>query len=206
MLAMLRKDFYCMWKFGVLTIAVCVWASLADNLVGKLSTGLFILAAYSLFMPVNAIAQDERYQWDRFAAILPVQPWKMVLEKYLLAWGQTAFAFGLSALLCWVRDSENLTAQDLLHFGMTVFTVLLLFEACVLPVVYRFGRQKAMNMVIYPLVMGMLAVLLGLRGKAMADLSWLFRPSVLLLAAAVNLLSFLLSVRFFTRRQRGWYD
>lgn len=207
MLAMLRKDFYCTWKFSVLAVAVCVWVSLAArNLVGEVSTGLFILTIYSLFLPVNAIALEEKYRWSRFAAILPVQPWKTVLEKYLLAWAQTVFVFGLSGMICWIRGTENLTAQDMVHFGMTAFTAMLLFQAYVLPMVYRFGKQKALNVAIYPLGMGMVLLLLNLRGKAMMDLNRLFRPSVLLLAAAVNLASFLLSVRFYTRRQRGWYD
>lgn len=207
MLAMFRKDFYCTWKFSVLAMAVCVWVSLAaHNLVGEIGTGLFILAIYSLFLPVNAIALDEKYRWSRFAAILPVQPWKIVLEKYLLAWAQTAFVFGLSGTICWIRSAESLTARDLVHFGMTAFTAMLLFQAYALPMVYRFGKQTAMNAVIYPLGMGLTLLLLNLRGRAMTDLSRIFGPPVLLLAVAVNLGSFLLSVRFYTRRQRGWYD
>ena len=208
MLAMLRKDIYVMGRYAAVYAAVwlamlAAYARLPDV------DGSFlyaILPICSLTVTLNAISADQACRWDRFAAMTPLRPRTLVLEKYVFAYALLAVLGLLGAGAAWLcrRDRDGLVT-------MAVLTALAVDTA--LPLIYRYGRRKggALLMALWGAVA---AVILG---TALADYAaieaafgWMEdAPALPLEVGAVLLgavwLSFRLSVRFYTRRQRGWY-
>lgn len=207
MRGVLRKDVYVLWKFSAVTVAFCaVMSLLAGNAAGVLNTGAWLLSYFPVIFAVNAIAVDEG-RWDRFAAVMPLRPREIVLGKYMLAWGNLGLTTGASALACWAGGRGVLTGSGRDYLGMAASAVLLLL-AVILPAVYRFGRQKGAVLTMYPLMALLGAALFWGQENDSAALAELLRPTAFrfLLSAGLHLASIPVSVLFYTRRQRGWYD
>lgn len=213
MLAMLRKDFYVLGKYMVTLLVF--WTVMAGlyALVPGVDGNMFyaIMPAMGANIVLNAVGNDRACRWDRFIAMTSLRPWQLVLEKYLLAYGLTALLAALSALAGWITTM----GRGGLNVWAAVIAVLL-FNAMGLPLVYRFGQPKG-STILLSVWGAAAAAILGtaywrreLLSKAFGWMNDIPAPllaaGIIVLLLAVNAGSILLSIRFYTRRQRGWYD
>lgn len=213
MFAMLRKDVYVMGRYTAVFSAV--WLAIiavCARLPGLESASLYyLMPVYALTVTLNAVSSDHECRWDRFAAMTPLRPWQLVLEKYLFTYGTLALLGGLSFLAAWAAASDENNSST-----WAAIVLVLLLIATSLPLVYRFGRQKGgmILMIFWGLAA---ALLLGAAhwnyGLIETAFGWVEEVPAPALAAgttvfllAANVWSFYLSVRFYARRQRGWYD
>lgn len=210
MLALIRKDLYVIRGtiilYTVMGMAVAGMLAWIPEKHYSLSTIIPLLTANQVMYTIDG---DERWRWDRFAAISPLRPWQIVLAKYLLAYGLLAWIIGAEWLAGW---ASSLGKGGTLEWWGAV--VVLLELATWLPLRYRFDRGKAVAGLI--LIWGVFAaLLLNPWGLMIADVlfGWMdgIPRSVLALGAAAVLVglsagSVFLAIRFYTRRQRGWYD
>ena len=213
MLAMLRKDCYVLRKYTVTLLVFWVLMAGMYSMVPGVDGNLFyaIMPAMATSTVLNAIASDQACRWDRFAAMTPLRPWELVLEKYLLGYGLIALLAVLSELARWaVTRGQG---------GVNVWTVVamvLLSNAMGIPLVYRFGRQNG-PMVLLVIWGTAAAVILGtahwrydLLDKAFGWIDYVPAPALAAGITAglviINIGSVLLSIRFYARRQRGLYD
>lgn len=212
MLAMLRKDCYTMWKFTA--VYAIVWMIMSGTFgwfSGTSGNSLYyLMPVMASTVVLSAISSDETCRWDRFIAMSPLRPWQIVLGKYLFAYGVLALMSALSALAGLVSASGRGGAELL-----TEVVLVLLADALALPLVYRFGRQTGARILLM-IILGLAVAILGPAHLNYdwieAAFGWMDAIPVPALAAgiagillALHLLSFLLSVRLYTRRQRGWY-
>lgn len=213
MLAMLRKDCHVMWKFmAVYTITWMVMTGTFGRVSGTSADSLYyLMPVMSSTIVLSAISNDEACRWDRFIAMTPLRPWQIVLAKYLFAYGTLTLLSVLGALAGRVSASGRGGAELL-----TEVVLVLLATTLALPLVYRFGRQTGGRILII-IILGFAVAILGpahLKYEWIdAAFGWIDDVPVPALAAgivglllALHLFSFLLSVRFYTRRQRGRYD
>ena len=213
MLAMLRKDFYVMGKYTVTMLVI--WALMAGMyaLVPGVDGNMFyaIMPVMASTLALNAIANDRACRWDQFAAMTPLRPWQLVLEKYLLAYGLTALLGVLSALAGWISTAD----PNALNIWVVVVMVFL-SNTMGIPLVYRFGRQRGATVLL--LIWGVTAaVVLGtahwrreLLSRAFGWMEYVSFPVLMAGTAAgllmISMVSVPLSIRFYARRQRGMYD
>lgn len=213
MWAMLRKDWYVVGKYTMSVLLFELAIAVAFRWMGESVSSVYytatIVAADTVIL--NAIGSDVRCGWDRFIAMTSLRPWEPVLGKYLLSYGAVIWAVGIGALLVW-NSPEGMDRVEL----WTAVVLNALCIAMMLPLAYRYGRQK--GGIILFVIWGLAAMLiLGTAQWSFEVIEWLFAwiedisapalalgLAVLLLAA--NAWSFRLSVRFYTRRQRGWYE
>ncbi|MDE7262125.1 MAG: ABC-2 transporter permease [Oscillospiraceae bacterium] len=213
MLAMLRKDCYVLRKNAVaMTVFWMVMAGMYA-LVPGVDGNMFyaIMPAMSSRIAMNAISIDQVCRWDRFVAMTPLRPWQLVLEKYLLAYGVLALMAGSGALACWVSTM----GRGSVNIGMVVALVSL-NTAMGLPLVYRFGWKKGPAILLSVWGIAAAAILGAARWNyalLQAAFGWMDGVPAPALAAgtaavlfAINMGSVLLSIRFYSRRQRGMYD
>lgn len=213
MLAMLRKDFYVIGKYTVMLLVLWTFMSGLYSLVPGSDGNMFyaIMPAMGANVVLNAISNDRACRWDRFIAMTSLRPWQLVLEKYLLAYVLTALLAALGTLAGWITTR----GQGGLHVWAVVIAVLL-YNAMGLPLLYRFGQPMG-STILLSIWGAAAAVILGtaywrreLLSKAfgwMSDIPVpLLAAGIIALLLAVNAGSVLLSIRFYTRRRRGWYD
>lgn len=213
MLAMLRKDVYVMGRYVAPLTGSCIVMALVFSrfLAADVHFPYYLLPALSVMIGPSAVSADQECRWDQFAAMTPLRPWLLVVEKYCFAYGTAALLAGLSTLVCRVSATE----EDVSNMRM-MFLLISLCLAIALPLVYRFGRQKS-SIILLAFWGLIIAAVLGdvyfRYGLIKLSLGWMADVPAPLLAAvggcallALNAGSILLSVRFYTRRRRGWYD
>ena len=212
MLAMLRKDLYVM-KHSVSLYAL-MWAADVAMLAwipnAQFSTMAYILPLLLGNTVLYSVDADEKCHWDSFTSMTPLRPRQIVLAKYLLAYGLTGLMTLLGLLVSWVSTMGGGNSSWVLR----PMAFVLVWVAMFLPLRYRFQRGQAMMFVFlfWVLIVG---ALLSPKGYWLLH-GLLHLPEMVplpLLAvggaaamAALNALSIKLSVRFYTSRQRGWYD
>lgn len=208
MLAMLRKDCFVMGRYSVRLIIV--WTLMAwiyAQVPGVERSWMYsIMPVMAANIVVSAVNSDQACRWDLFAAMTPLRPWQMVLEKYLLFYGLMTLLAVLSALACWAGTLNM----------WTVVVAALLFNAMGLPLVYRFGRHTGSTIllgawgVVAAVILGaaywrreLLDKVFGWMGEIPASV---LAAGTAAVVAVINIGSILLSVRFYARRQQGMYD
>lgn len=210
MLAMLRKDLYVMR--GTIILYALMWTVIAAMLAwipdSENSTLAYIVPVLSgSTVVMYSLDADEKCHWDSFASMTPLCPRQIVLAKYLLSYGNVVLMFLLGLLASWISTS----GRDVFFCWPMGFV--LLWTDMVLPLRYRFSRGQAMFFLLM-IWAGIAALLLNPAGWRIALLllgriNELSVPVVAVGIAAVIVLSVIsirLSVRFYTSRQRGWYD
>ncbi len=131
MKALIRKDFYVLWKqMRIFILLVLVFFFFQG------SFGSVFIVIWCAMLPYTALAYDERCKWDQLAAMMPYSNRDMVLSKYVLGW----LCAGAASVL-------SLAAQAVLKNGD--FRVILLSfcaSVCVLaitlPLMLHFGVER----------------------------------------------------------------
>lgn len=205
MRAMLRKDWYVMGRYAaylILSWLLVVWAAI--RFLESDARFLYrMLPVFSLTIVMNSVGADEN-RWDRFAVITPLRPWRIVVAKYLFAYAALAVMTALAALAGGGGELWVVVALALLALAVS------------LPLLYRLGRRRG-GMALLLLWGLAAAVILGaafFRYELIdAAFGWIDEVPFPLLALgggsallALNAGSIVLSIRFYARRRRGWYD
>ena len=146
MSGLIWKDFRIMRGGLAVYFLMCVGCYVLLAWLGTLNFG-FILSSNQLLLmilPLSMFYQDEQAGWDRCAMCLPLGHEAVVGARYLFILGLAllAAATGLTGsavvrLLGW---------EDLTELAITfpfAFAVSLVMEAVLLPLIYKWGTQKA---------------------------------------------------------------
>ena len=129
-------------KFFLLLVVfyAVLFSSFQKEGVASFLTTLIVVMGTTLVL--NSFAYDELAKWDRFAFSLPVTRTQTVLSKYLftLILGAIFSLFGLIATVSASRG--NLQTEDWITVYVA-FCVSILLPSVLIPLIYRFGLQKA---------------------------------------------------------------
>lgn len=173
-----------------------------------------ILIMFGAMMPTTAISFDTAARWDKYAASLPLTHREIVAARYSLMIGGICVA-GILSLAIAVVMTVLMPGEGIFLLFLDPLPLMVMFVACglllgsiALPLTLKFGAEKMryLIMVIAPtpvvLMLGM-TFLLDLSGPMPA--SPLLLPVLLgiLLAvtAVVVFVSYLLSVRIYTKKE-----
>lgn len=162
MKGLLLKDWYQVrtsMKAMYLTVAfVLVWVfSTSSAYVFPVSYAAVFLG----ILPVNLLAYDQSVGWVEYGRTLPVSKKTLVAEKYLIGLFCAAAAVVIGGLFVTVIPLRTGTApdKDVLSLLAGSVCAILLINGISLPLLYRFGAEKAS--MIYILTFVGLGALLG---------------------------------------------
>lgn len=147
MMGFVLKDLYLMRKqIAYILFLTLVYAVLTVS--GAFSSFVLpaIVVILSLIYPINAFAWDEQARWDKFAAATPAGRRNMVAGRYLFVILLIAAVSAFVTVLLAVFQLAHLTGASALETFLPVpacALVGLLMNAGVLPILYRFGAEKA---------------------------------------------------------------
>lgn len=162
-------------------------------------------------LPMNVFAYDKQANWDTYGLSLPVGRTKTVASRYLVVLILTALAGALTivmgiAIYLAGRMEESLGQYLLTSAIFVVFS--LMINAMMLPLLYKFGSERARMMLFG--VMGVIALLVVVFLIPFGGLEWLKAldaptmeqiaavPALAVVSGLVLLaLSFLLSRHFY---------
>ena len=155
-------------------------------------------------LPVTLISYDERFHWPAYAGTLPIRRRDEVREKYLLSLLLIAvmgiIMTVLQAIAVLRNGSELAEGFVMMVVGMFAFS--LLGPCVLLPLVYRFGSEKA-RVNFYILII-LVAVLAATFSGMATEVHFPFTTAYLILLAAVVAcmpLSYVISCRAYEKRE-----
>ena len=160
-------------------------------------------------LPVNLLTYDQSVGWVEYGRTLPVSKKTLVAEKYLIGLFCAAAAVVIGGLFVTVIPLRTGTApdEDVLSLLAGSVCAILLINGISLPLLYRFGAEKAR--MIYVLTFAGLGALLGGGGAVMDELQQNGTGSgplpVPLWLAAVLLLAVLALYAVSWRVSVAWY-
>lgn len=215
MIALLRKDVYLLGKQVWILLVIALVFSMTPQFA---SFGTTYLMVVTMTLPLTTLAYDERCRWDKYMAMTPCPPKKIVLSKYVFTLILIFGVLGLTVLIDTAKNQVLGVSYDLAEQMVTRLSVLalvLIVNAVTLPAVYRLGAEKgrlAMMLVCFA-AFGVIVGSVFLVGGVDETFGWLEQvsPAVLgvcvgILAVVLNVLSFFLSVHFYLKRRAGEYN
>ena len=193
MKGILLKDMMTLKRTMLLYLVLIVFFAVSNG-----GSGEAFAMFYSIAMPVNMIAVDERSRFDRLMPMLPVRRIDCVLDKYIGAWGCLA----LAAVLGIVGESVKAGALVLSPVILPAVAVCLVSQAITLPLLFKFGVDQ--GRMIYMIAIIVMAGLLGalgslIDGQFFVPAQWL-TALALLAGVALNAGSILVSERVYLGR------
>ncbi len=205
MFGLIIKDLLCLKKSAIkiavlLGLYIVIFSS-SDNII--LLSAMIIMISTMLIL--NTFAYDELSKWDYYALSLPVTKKQIVLCKYLLTVLFDIMGISITLLLYLIK--RQLNTEAVLSVCVLAATALVM-AAVILPLLYKFGTQKARIWMIMIFLLPT-AVTIGLGNLGVhptaimpsegmiALLVWLSLPIALLLYAG----SYFLSYRIFENKE-----
>lgn len=130
---------------GILLLFFIVVGVLQRSITVIHSTLSFLMVFFVMMIMINSISVDSTAKWDVYALSLPVRRKDLVAGKYLLLlllsiFG-AAFMLLFSAIASLFFGDISLSEQGLIVLGVVGATWLLM--AIMIPLIYKFGVEKA---------------------------------------------------------------
>lgn len=172
MKGLLLKDWYQV-KTNMRMMYLTVLAVLAIWMFSTSNAYVFPVSYAAIFLgilPVNLLTYDQSVGWVEYGRTLPVSKKTLVAEKYLISLFCAAAAVVIGGLFITVISLRTGTTPDKDALSLLAGSVcaILLVNGISLPLLYRFGAEKAR--MIYVLTFAGLGALLGGGGAVMDEL------------------------------------
>ena len=172
MKGLLLKDWYQV-RTNMKTMYLTVAFVLVIWVLSTSSAYVFPVSYAAIFLgilPVNLLTYDQSVGWVEYGRTLPVSKKTLVAEKYLIGLFCAAAAVVIGGLFVTVIPLRTGTTPDKDALSLLAGSVcaILLINGISLPLLYRFGAEKAR--MIYVLTFAGLGALLGGGGAVMDEL------------------------------------
>lgn len=145
MTGLLLKEFLYLRQHGKLFLLVIAFYAVFFSLFpgeGLASCLTALVVVMAVMFVINSFAYDELAKWDRFAFSLPVTRKQAVLSKYLFALILAAAVSALALLATAAAGKGSAGGEDrtavYASFGASIA-----FCSILIPLIYKFGLQKA---------------------------------------------------------------
>jgi len=204
MKGLLLKDFYTIFKqTKIFLVLILVFSVMPGYNMAAFAV------MYASFLPITALAYDERSKWGTLAAMMPYSYRQLFMSKYVLGYctmaGAAVLAFIVQTFLAAIRH-QALSAEEWMTL-VVVMCISVILQAILLPVMFKAGVEKG-RLVFYGMVGGI--VLAGtflssrltntLENAAELRLSAVL-PVLLAVAVAINVISMTVSARIYRTKE-----
>lgn len=203
MKGLILKDFLNLKSFGKVTALIMlmyVGFSLYSNQLGMVSAFMFVFCA---MLPLSSQTVDDQSKWNAYAQCMPVTRGQVVLSRYLvitfLLLAAVVFG-GLVAAVAVIRGGA--VWVEVVSTLAVIVCIILVFNAIVLPVMYKLGAEKARIVTVIVLLLCGAPFMLGWVSEAMIE-SVASIPLYLLPVAAIVLcvISYFISAQVYRRKE-----
>ncbi|HIR56082.1 MAG TPA: ABC-2 transporter permease [Candidatus Gallacutalibacter pullicola] len=176
-----------------------------DQASSAIGVTIFILASLHL----SAAAYDESSRWDGYAQSLPVTHSQIVLSRYLTAGISSLAGLIVGSILFAVNIAVHGFTQEQIaaSFGaiLAVIPVTILVQIFTLPLIYRFGVQRARLFIVlgYALAVALLILSVPFLTGALSTIGsiTLGAVAVVLILVVGTVVSFRISCRIYEARR-----
>ncbi|EHL05639.1 hypothetical protein HMPREF0322_03659 [Desulfitobacterium hafniense DP7] len=206
MKGLIIKDIFALRQQGKILLALLVFYAVYSVVFKNLSMLAAIIVLLCVMLPITTMAYDEKSKWDKYALSMPIQRKTIVLGKYLVA--IMAEFLGVVAVGVLggfiVLFTGEMAIKELIMMTLVIAGIGLLFLALILPILFKFGVEKArliMLLVLFiPSMLVMMLPQLGLEPPSTQTLRFLGYLSPLA-AVSIFFLSIKISVCIYNKKE-----
>ncbi len=163
MKGLIIKDFLNMKRYlrNVLIILVVYFGIFIPSHNFNVLIGVVMIMCSMLV--ITSISYDDAAKWDKFALTMPLTKRDIVLAKYMLA---LVFIFGGALITIIVLFATGLVIDtiplmEILSLVAVMFALGLIFESLILPLIFKYGVERARLLMILCLLVPSGLVVLG---------------------------------------------
>lgn len=211
MTGLLKKDFRLLANYGKAVVLMMGVFLVAAIYLKNISFSAGVIMIMSLLMTVNTISYDDMAHFTEFSVTLPLSRTKQVVEKYMLSFCILTIGVGIVAVLnvifriLWPENTDMMENVSSMLLCLAIGLVML---SLMIPLVYKFGAEKARVIIILIGVSPALLLTLVMQGSenaAVASISdqmlFLLFSSSPLIGIACMAISCLISIRIFKNKE-----
>ncbi|MEG2597114.1 MAG: ABC-2 transporter permease [Oscillospiraceae bacterium] len=219
MKGLLKKDFFLISKYMrflliYLVLFSAIFAISSKSVSGGLRSAMTVISILLPMYTVTTLSMDETSKWNSMAISFPVTRRQIIGSKYLLA----LIMLGIGAVLGMVcsglivliggNNGPSLGENLMISGGLILYNIAML--SVLFPLIYKFGTEKSRIMMlgVYLVPMIFFLIIFNMFKKVGFPKLALVPESiggivvgVIVLMAAVFMVSFLISVRIFTKKE-----
>lgn len=140
MKGLILKDLLNLKKLGLVIVLFGVFYGAFSVSTGNYAMFGFIMVLYGIMIPIQALAYDERANWDKYALSMPISRKDMVISKYLLGYLSAISAFIIFLVFAFVTGAK--IDREMLLMCSAFFAGSILIESFILPLFFKFGCEK----------------------------------------------------------------
>ena len=146
MTGLLYKEFYTLKRYLKQYSTILIMFTLISVYMKSVIYLQSMLSMSLGMLTFTGITYDKMYGWDKLALTMPVSRSGIVLSKYIMSALVSATALIVSSVIGivikqFVPVEEGI--EDILMVAVVLFGALLLIYAVILPIIYKFGVEKA---------------------------------------------------------------
>lgn len=207
MKGLLLKDFYLLTKycraFLIIILVFLMFSFFGDNYVMM----MFYPCIVTSMLPVSLQAYDEREKWDVYCGTLPYTRSQLVSAKYILSLICSSSVLILTALsqAAGLFLTQRFSVTFYLSSLAAVMIVTLISPALIMPFVFKYGSEKG-RIAYYVGIGAICAVVITLSfidlPTVSLNINGYFVAVCCIMAFAFYLLSWRLSIHFYTKQKR----
>ncbi len=160
-----------------------------------------VMAMLGVLTVMTAVGYDERAQWDAQALVMPVTRTGVVLARYVFGFLSASVSCLAAGAVSFLFGEESPSEKLLLLLAF--WSVSLLLTAVLLPLVLRFGTEKARYLMMAVVLLPIAAAwLLAKTGVVLSEENFLSALPVLpVFAAAAQIASFFVSLAIYRKKE-----
>ncbi|TWH56834.1 ABC-2 family transporter [Desulfitobacterium sp. LBE] len=206
MKGLIIKDIFALRQQGKILLALFVFYAVYSAVFKNLSMLAAIIVLLCVMLPVTTMAYDEKSKWDKYALSMPIPRKTIVLSKYLFAIIAELLGVAIVVILggIIILFTGEMAIRELLIMTLAVGGIGLFFLTLILPILFRFGVEKArfiMLLVFFvPTMIVMMLPQLGIESPSAQILRPLGYLSPLIVAG-ILLLSIKISIGIYNRKE-----
>lgn len=151
MTGLLKKDFRLLAKYGKVVLLMMGVFLLASIYSKDITFSAGVIVIMGLMMTVNTISYDDMAHFTEYSVTLPISRARQVVEKYILSICILAIGVGVVAVLnlifriLWPEHTDMMENVSAMLLCMSLGLVML---SLMIPLVYKFGAEKARIIII----------------------------------------------------------
>lgn len=164
MKGLLLKDIFNLKGFGKTFLLMIVLYFVIALVSGSAAYISSLLMVFSAMLPMTSMSLDDTAKWDAYVQCMPVTRRQVVRSKYLMVI-LTAAAAAVFSLLASVLVGLRMAFdwQEVLVSNGVLLCMVMITNALMMPVMYKFGVEKArlIIIIIFMLCFGVILLTIG---------------------------------------------
>ncbi|AFM00204.1 hypothetical protein Desde_1808 [Desulfitobacterium dehalogenans ATCC 51507] len=206
MKGLMIKDIFALKTQGKILLALLVFYAVYSIVFQNPSMLAAMIILLCIMLPMTTMAYDEKSKWDKYALSMPIQRRTIVLSKYCFAIIAELLGVVIVGVLggVIVFFTGEMEIRELLIMTLALGGVGLFLLAVILPILFKFGIEKARFIVLLvffiPSMVAMMLPRLGIEPPSLETIKLLGYASPLIVIGML-LLSMKASIGIYNRKE-----